>query len=404
MLSRSWLKKKILITLSVFVIITLSLSSFFLYYEIVTTKRQVYLGQKQILEATAQQIDFYRKNLLQYVNTVSLLVATVDYNSTPVMLSVIRNLKKDKWGEGYIVDSSGKPLICPKEAKWGKRPIRLAAVMQEGFGEVTRDGVEYMASYQKIPGNDWGLVMEVPKDQVLGLVFQVGRIVISCIVLSILILALLTMKWVDKLAAPVRIVRDSLAEVASGNFDVSIDVKGRDEFSHLANSFNVMVDKVRQLRETEKSKLANDYLYDKLTAIGEVAAGAAHEIRNPLTSIKGFALLIQNQFTKGQQVWEYTEIIKVEIRHIEDIIEQFVLMSSPTFPVFKNTNICDLMDEVLPGIAKEAIGNGVTIETRFCETVPELYVDRPQIKQLVTNLCQNSIQAMPKGGKLLIET
>jgi len=199
-------------------------------------------------------------------------------------------------------------------------------------------------------------------------------------------------------------ITESLDEVAAGNFTNVIVDEGTDEIAHLTAAINDMVGKIREYHEDDKRMLANHFMYEKLTAIGETAAGTAHEIRNPLTSIKGFTYLLQDKFKHGEQGWEYAQIIKKEVQHIEGIINQFLMMAVPTFPVMKQSSIHELIDQLLPDTAMYAVDNGVLIETDFSGGLPEVYLDRPQITQLVSNLCINSIQAMPNGGTLKIQT
>ncbi len=197
---------------------------------------------------------------------------------------------------------------------------------------------------------------------------------------------------------------ESLDEAAAGKFTTVIADEGTDEIARLAVSINDMVGKIRAYHEDDKRMLANHFMYEKLTAIGETAAGAAHEIRNPLTSIKGFTYLLQDKFKPGEQEWEYAQIINREVQHIEEIINQFLLMAVPTFPVMKQSSLHKLIDRLLPDIAMDAVDNGVLIETEFSGDIPDVYIDRQQIRQLVGNLCKNSIQAMPDGGILKIQT
>ncbi|WP_418790268.1 ATP-binding protein [Phosphitispora sp. TUW77] len=202
----------------------------------------------------------------------------------------------------------------------------------------------------------------------------------------------------------IRMMTEKLNEVAAGNFTTAILDKGTDELANLAGSINNLVRKICEYHEDDKRMLADDFMYEKFAAVGEIAAGTAHEIRNPLTSIKGFTYLLQDKFEQGEQGWEYAQIIKQEVQHIEDIINQFLIMAAPSFLVMEQSSLNELINQLLPDIAMDAVSNGVLIETNLFGRIPDVYVDRKQVVQLVGNLCKNSIQAMSDGGILKIET
>ena len=488
-------KKSFTVVLTTFAIITFVIGFVFLYHEILAAKSEVYLAERQAAKVTVDQIMFFRKSVIAYVEAVSKcpaiisgepakrqqalkghflgdlvdslclldaedkvmarvptsastgnnnfsinyriydktelrdsfivgtdkniymcisratkfgstkmrVAATADLNRT-INLSSIKYLKNDKLGASYIVDTSGNPLVYLTGEKIRTIPVGIKNVMKKGQGNVSRGNSAYMAVYQNIPGTEWGVVVLVSEDEILGPIYQLGWKLVIGLAVSVILLALLTAKWADKLLEPISRIKDGFSEVAAGNFDVSVDVKGPEEFCYLAKSFNTMLNKVCQIREKERIKLRNDSLYEKLAAMSDVAAGTAHEIRNPLTSIKGFACLVQDKFKNGEQGWQYAEIIKKEAGQIEGIVEQFLLMAAPTFTFFKRYSIHELIDEVLPNIAWEASGTPVQFETDFEDLVLAVFADRPQIKQLLKNLCNNSIEAMTNGGKLIIQT
>lgn len=329
------------------------------------------------------------------------LKAVVDLNRNSTMSLVSKSLQRDRWGEGYLVDSSGKPLICRGEGCGRRISTGMQQLMKEGHGEISRNGVKYLATFQKAAGSELGVLVEIPKNQVFQPAVDFGKIMMAIILPGWLIVMLLTLRWLAKLVEPMHRLRESLVEVAAGNYNVSINLNESDEY--LARAFNVMIDKVRQTREHEIQVLQDRFLSDKFSAIGDVASGAAHEIRNPLTSIKGFTQLLQSHFSEGERCWEYAEIIKKDIKQIEDIINRFLLMAAPTFPMFRRIDIHELLDEVLKTLVMQAVTNEVTIKTDFAETM-DVDVDFLQMKQLIRNLCENAIQAMPHGGRLIIKT
>ena len=103
---------------------------------------------------------------------------------------------------------------------------------------------------------------------------------------------------------------------------------------------------------------------DRLAMIGQIAAGTAHEIRNPLTSIKGFLQILKNSLSeKGMdKELSYTEIMLDEINRINGLVSEFLLLSKPKDTVFYKVNISTVINEILPIIRNEAILHNVTVE------------------------------------------
>ncbi|MGX4583552.1 ATP-binding protein [Paenibacillus chitinolyticus] len=140
------------------------------------------------------------------------------------------------------------------------------------------------------------------------------------------------------------------------------------------------------------------YYNDKLAMLGKIAASIAHEIRNPLTSIRGFIQLLQPELLRlGKQ--DYADIILSEIDRANDIIFEFLNSSKPTAPVKQKIQIASLIKEVVLLFESEALLKGCDIQ--LSESDPNLYVwvDVKQIKQVLLNIVKNAIEVMSDGQK-----
>jgi diguanylate cyclase (GGDEF)-like protein/PAS domain S-box-containing protein len=150
---------------------------------------------------------------------------------------------------------------------------------------------------------------------------------------------------------------------------------------------------------TEKRK-AEELLWnsEKLSLVGELAAGIAHEIRNPITSIKGFIQLFQ----QGAIKQEYFDVILKEFDRIEEIIKEFLSLAKPQAIQLKPVNISLLLKDVEILLHSEANLRNVELDHKFEENIPNIMCDPNQIKQVFINLVKNSIEAIPNGGKVTI--
>lgn len=155
------------------------------------------------------------------------------------------------------------------------------------------------------------------------------------------------------------------------------------------------------LNITER-KLAEELLIrsEKLSVIGQLAAGVAHEIRNPLTALKGFTQLLQR---KTQQDREYYEIMLTELDRINFIVNEFMLLSKPHHVQQPGDyNLKFILSEVLPIIDAQSILNNVVIEVDWEADIPHVRCDNNQIKQVLVNLLKNAIEAIVAGGNVYI--
>ncbi len=137
---------------------------------------------------------------------------------------------------------------------------------------------------------------------------------------------------------------------------------------------------------------------EKLAAVGQLAAGAAHEIRNPLTSIRGFIQLLQAKGAQAQQ--EYFKIILSEIDRIDRLINDLLLLARPAEMQREPTALPDLIEELILLRQQEFDQQSITVVREFSPEVGPVPVDPKSIRQLLYNLTNNAVEAMPHGGRL----
>src|SRR4029453_6285201 len=137
--------------------------------------------------------------------------------------------------------------------------------------------------------------------------------------------------------------------------------------------------------------------------------GLAHEIRNPLGSIKGAAQFLQPSggsaapATHAGDTKEFLDIIVEEVNRLNKIVSQFLDYARPYRGEQKPLEISDVLKKTLQLVAKEQ-GSNVEINTSFAERLPPVRADAEQLLQVFLNLSLNALQAMPHGGRLLIST
>nr|WP_010192343.1 ATP-binding protein [Bacillus sp. m3-13] len=153
---------------------------------------------------------------------------------------------------------------------------------------------------------------------------------------------------------------------------------------------------------TEKREMENQLRKsDTLTVVGELAAGIAHEIRNPMTALKGFIQLLQNSMGEDQYAM-YFDVITSELKRIESIITEFLVLAKPQAISYQRKNATVIMKETLDLLSAQASLENVQFITSIEEGLPDIYCEPNQLKQVFINILKNAIEVMPKGGTVSV--
>ena len=151
------------------------------------------------------------------------------------------------------------------------------------------------------------------------------------------------------------------------------------------------------LRKTEAQLIRSE----KLAALGQLAAGIAHEIRNPLTSINILIHSLTENFPPEDSPREDLKVIEEEIDRINEILDRFLRFAKPAPPLLERTEVASIFEETLQLIRPRMEKQRVHVQKEF-EGLPIILMDREQIKQVALNLLLNAVQAMPRGGTLML--
>ncbi|MGE5417415.1 MAG: MASE3 domain-containing protein [Acidobacteriota bacterium] len=144
---------------------------------------------------------------------------------------------------------------------------------------------------------------------------------------------------------------------------------------------------------------------EKLAALGQMAAGIADEIRNPLTTISGFGQMVLQQ-ANDDVVREFASMIIEESRAVNKVVTDFLMFARPTPPRLKRSSMNRVLESMSMMFENRAYLNGVDIEFNLCDVEQEVLLDEAQIKQVLLNLIQNGIEAARDRDypALLVET
>jgi two-component system, sporulation sensor kinase E len=157
--------------------------------------------------------------------------------------------------------------------------------------------------------------------------------------------------------------------------------------------FKDVTDKVEMEEQLRKS--------DRLNVIGELAAGIAHEIRNPMTALKGFIQLLEGSIKEAHSM--YYQVITSELARMDSIINEFLFLAKPQVIKFQEKNINQIMKETVDLLNAQAILYNVQFNTQYDTSLPALYCEPNQLKKVFINIIKNAIEVMPDGGIISIK-
>lgn len=203
---------------------------------------------------------------------------------------------------------------------------------------------------------------------------------------------------------PIRKLDSAIHQLSEGDLDVSVPVEGRDEIGRLSRAFNEMAGKLRATRERGRELVRRD----KLSALGRLAAGVAHDVRNPLHSI-GLTLQHLDETSRpaeGERRVEFdraVEIIRGEIRRLDRLIENFLRFAKSERRERLPVDLGELLRETARLVQKEAERRQVLLRLDLDEATPLVRADGEALRSAILNLVLNSFEAMPGGGVLTVK-
>jgi two-component system sensor histidine kinase HydH len=154
---------------------------------------------------------------------------------------------------------------------------------------------------------------------------------------------------------------------------------------------------VRSLQEEIRRK-------EKLAAVGSLAAGIAHEIRNPLSSIKGLATYFGNKFAETDEDKESAGVMVREVDRLNRVISELLEFARPSELKLKQANINELLEHSIRLVQQDAKSNNIELNFSATDNLPSVLLDPDRFSQALLNLHLNAIQAMHEGGVLSVKS
>ncbi|NLK20513.1 MAG: HAMP domain-containing histidine kinase [Epulopiscium sp.] len=305
----------------------------------------------------------------------------------------------------WIVDSSGRIYVVSRteNKSWLGQKLTLEQIndvfegkivtIQGKFGGYFKEPVLTVGYPIQIDGKAYGaLFMHTPIPEIQKTVGELYKITLLSLGISILLSFLFIYYLSRRITNPLKEMNEAAKVIAGGDFQRKLEIIGNDEVSQLADSFNYMAEELNKLEELRRGFIAN----------------ISHDLRSPLTSIKGFVQAILDGTIPEEKQEKYLEIVLDETGRLTKMtndIMDLTKMESGQIEIKKEQfDINELIRRVLEQFEQRILEKDVKLKLILAEEKTMVYADREQIQRVINNLLDNAVKFVPQEGKIWIET
>jgi len=202
-------------------------------------------------------------------------------------------------------------------------------------------------------------------------------------------------------------IQDLIAtmERAERGLEARAEVKSSDDIGRLGEAFNSLLSKLeRARRRVERYHYEQMKRADRLASIGEMAAGIAHEIKNPLAGIAGVVQLLKKDIPSGDPKRAVLDEVLSQVERMDKAVRNLLAFARPPEPRMTLVDVNAIIGKLIDFLSPQFARHGISAERRLTAGLPWLVMDPDLMQQALLNIALNAIRAMPEGGKFAVET
>ncbi|MFK8138076.1 MAG: ATP-binding protein [Bdellovibrionales bacterium] len=301
----------------------------------------------------------------------------------------------------FVVDTNGSVYAHSVNDVVGKKLLEHQIVSEvvktqrkSGASDDYKDlkKQEIAGSFEQVESSNLYAIITTPKKEAFKAANELFKSLIVIGFGVILVALVLSFFFAKLITSPLNSLRRIAAEIGSGNFDVPVKVKSKDEVGELANSIGQMAQSlIERDEQLENSKVAL-VQSEKMSAFGQLSAGIAHEVKNPLAGILGHAQLAKAK-VQDEKMKNHLDIIESETKRTKEIIENLMKFARAEKLELIPTNIWDTV-----AAATDLVDHQLALQEvklfRYIKKVPCVMANSNQIQQVLLNLMMNAGHAM----------
>lgn len=267
------------------------------------------------------------------------------------------------------------------------------------------DGQEVLGIAVPVNNLDWAVIQEIPVKNAFANVNKLtGRLLLSGIILIFLVTVVNTYSGI-KFSSTIKDIEQSVQEIRTGNLEKEVNVKGKSELSRLGETLNSMRDELRIRRQQEQALRHAE----KLSSLGLMAAGVAHELNNPLAVMSAYAEDLQDRIEEegveclagNGEISNYLDVIIKQTKRCKQITGNLLNFSRQSGDDCQFTNIKELVNSTLELVRYRLKKGNINTEITI-PPVGHLKGSSEEVQQVLLNIIINSLDALEPGGWLKI--
>ena len=324
----------------------------------------------------------------------------------------LKKIKIGKHGYPFIIENSTERIIAhPELVKFtrgldeiARLSLRLRTLKKRNqkFGTTYYFGERYFTAYTDFPQNDWTIGVTLPVSDFLSDIAKIKQAAITMTIFAIVIASILSFLIARTVVRPLMALEKGIRKISDGNLEQKVTVESGGVIGSLASSFNQMAESLKQSREELEKTYMELAEKEKMAALGQLTAGIAHEIKNPLGIILSSAQVAMNDARPEEMRKEAMEFIVQEVKRLNKTLNTFLEFAKPAKPRFEKVDLVEVISDTVSSVTDRFAELSVKIEKDLPREPVYAEVDRDQVRQVFLNLLINSAQAMPQGGCIKI--
>ncbi|MBW2595397.1 MAG: cache domain-containing protein [Deltaproteobacteria bacterium] len=333
--------------------------------------------------------------------------------------TVYRDEKYKNLDMGFATIFQGGVRVSTNVMTKDSKRATGTTVSREVYEKVVEDGEDWTGRAFVV--NDWYLSSYVPvysiDNTIIGMLY-VGileakyrdmKLLAMWIFLGIttlgMIVAFIISFWMGHtIIERMRILKQAAETIATGDLDYQLPRSKSSDFGVLDKAFNDMVRSLKDRDDRLKRTLQQLTQTERLISLGQIAAGVAHEMNNPLGGILLYSNLVLEELPEDSPAWENMNKIVYQTNRCKEIVQNLLDFARTPSGEMMPLDINDVLWTSLSLVKDQSMFHGIEIETSFTEGLPEVNGDRLRLEQVFLNLFINASDSMAEGGKLTVAT
>ena len=325
----------------------------------------------------------------------------------------LQSIRMENQGYAYVIENKhGRVIAHPDMVQRTWEPMHiellstcLADLKAAGkqFGSTSFQGEYFYTAFTDYPENNWTVGVTLPMTEFLKHIQSIKNTTITLVIVAMVLCFIFSYLFALTTVIPLKALHKGIERISSGDLDYQVDLPGLDIADALARPFNQMAVSLRKSQEELKRTFIELAEKEKMAALGQMTAGIAHELKNPLGVILSSAQVVANAKRPLEMREEAALFIVDEVARLDKTLKAFLAFSKPAPPCFEHIDLVQLLDDTLAATEAQAAAKGIRIQKRFSCAHFFSDADKDQIRQVFWNILINAEQAMPSDGKLAIE-